>query len=249
MTEDKVVVENDDELDGVFEDDSTEKEVTEDVKEDKVEEEEGEEDSAPPAEKIPKSIPIAALHDERRKVKQLREENETLRQQIPKADAGAPDRFEDPEGYDSWLKGEWQKEQDAKAHTEYVASVEKSRGDMLSEHEDYIEVEQIFYVLAQQDPSLTQDMMDSNDPAKFAYEKGKEWQDGQREKLIANLIADGYTKSDASDISDAEIISETAEKVKKVKTPNLATATAAASNTVRVEKEEDIADMFEDQSY
>ncbi len=266
MTKEAVVVEKeDDELDGVFEDETDEvadtavkeeTKVTTDsddtataAKDDKTT---GDGKTAPPAEEAPKSVPIAALHDERRKRKAAEEEAEQLRQQLPQDEANAPDRFEEPEAYDNWLMDKWQKEQDAKSHKAYVASVEQLRSDMLAKHDDFLEVETTFYVLAQHNPALKQEMFDSKDPAAFAYEKGNEWMAEQRAKIVAELEADGYTKKEAKaasdDIVDAEIISETVE-APKVKTPSLATATAAASNTIPVEKDEDIKDMFEDQAY
>lgn len=264
MTKEAVVVE-DDELDDVFEDESTKvttdkadetKDLDPEAKADETKDDKatGEKDTAPPAEEAPKSVPIAALHDERRKRKLAEEEADTLRQQLPPGvDTVEPDRFDDPEAHDKWLQDSWQRKQDAKAHAAYVASVEDSRSRMLEKHDDFKEVERIFYVLAQGDPALTQEMIDSKDPAAFAYEKGNAWKAEQRKTIIAELEAEGYTKKEAKanadDIIDAEIISETKTPVKKVKTPSLATVTAAAPNTQVVEKEESIEDICADQSY
>lgn len=253
------------EVDGVFEDETDEEieEVTDETEDSNESDEtkgddtsedettgDEEEGSATPAEEEPKSVPIAALHDERRKRQLAEEEVETLRQQVPKGEEDAPDRFEDPDAYDDWLRAKWQREQDDKTRRDYVASVEESRSNMLSKHDDFVEIEQVFYVLANQDKELAQEMWDSNDPAAFAYEKGKEHLAAQRDKLRDELIAEGYTKADADDISDAEITSETKTEPKsKPKVPSLAKATAAASNSVQVEKDEDIDDMFGDQQY
>lgn len=253
------------EVDGVFEDEVEDDKTDVDAKdadtedklspddsakaEDSEDETTGDEETATPADEKPKSVPIAALHDERRKRKLAEDENESLRRQIPQGeDTAEPDRFDEPEAHDEWMRNKWQSKQDADSQAAFIASVEDSRSAALAAHDDFLEIEDVFYGLANRDESLKREMFDSKDPATFAYEKGKEHLASQREKLRDELIAEGYTKADADEVSDAVITSETKETPKK-KVPSLATATAAASNSTQVEKEEDINDMFGDQAY
>ena len=235
-----------DSLDELFEEESTD--VTEDVTEDSTgedepkdeskdeSEDEPKEDAETPADKEPTLVPIAALQDERRKAKLLKEEIETLKLKVPELDE-APDPEEDLEAYNAYMRNQWEQEQFEEQSKVFIEKAEASRSVMLEKYDDYKQVEEVFYILANLDEGLKQDMFDSKDPALFAYTKGKEYLQSQRDTIIAELEAkknpDLPTKS----------------KSESFKAPSLASATAQDSNSTEVEKDENLDDMFEDQAY
>jgi len=223
----------------VFEDEAdetTEKEVEGEVIEVK-----GEEETEPPAVKEPTLVPIAALHDERRKRAEAEERAASLEKQIPRK-VEAPDMYEDPDAYKQWVKDEALREIRETETAEYEKKVETSRSSMLEKHEDYEQMEKAFVFLCGYDSSLIEEMRGSKNPALFAYEKGQEYLNSQKEALVAELIASGYTKKEAK-----EEVEETAKKV--VNAPSLVTATSVASNSTPVEQEESFNEMFDDQGY
>lgn len=187
-----------------------------------------ESEPAPPAVKENKSVPIAALQDERRKRQNLEEEVENLRGQIPKSNE-APDMYEDEEGYKTYIRNQIQSEINADREQAQSERLNQSRGVMLEQHQDYTEMEKIFEIMATADLSLIDKMLVSEDPAKFAYDSAKVY----RESIMGKV----------------EVETEVPDKPSAVTAPSLATATATASNTVQVEKEADIDDVFADITY
>jgi len=184
-----------------------------------------------PSVEEPKSIPITAYHEEKNKRQHLEAENKRLQGLIPRTDE-APDYNEDPEAYDRYMREKWNKEQVADQESVWNDRLEKSREASLIEHEDHVQVENIFSAFARQDPTLLQSFFDSPDPAKFAYDKGKE--------ILAGLNKGEIPKTpEPSEEKPSSALT----------TPSLATATAQASNTTHVEKDIDLDDMFDDQKY
>lgn len=236
MTDEQI---HENELDELFEGDDKADDVeveTEEVKTDDTEAEieaKGAEtqESETPSDEEPKSIPITAYHEEKNKRQHLETENKRLQGLIPKTNE-APDYNEDPEAYDRYKENQWRQGQVQEQETVWNDRLEKSREKSLIEHEDHVQVENIFSAFARQDPALLQEFFTSPDPAKFAYDKGKE-------------ILAGLNKGEAP---KAPELSE--EKPSPaLKTPSLATATAQASNSTEVEKDIDLDDMFDDQKY
>jgi hypothetical protein len=242
MTDENEALEADD-LDEIFEDE-TEESVTEteetEVKGETDETETQESDEpAPPADKEseePKLVPIAALHDKARRVQELREENEKLKSQIPQTEQ-KPDMYEDPEAYEAWVEAKAEEKFLLKQQAAETERLETSRSEMLESHEDYVEKEDIFLFMVSKDPSLTDEMLSSSNPAKFAYEKGNEFLKQQEDALRAKILAE----SSSEDSDDVEV------PPKKV-APSLASA-SAPPNTVKIEQDEDLDDMFADQAY
>jgi hypothetical protein len=197
----------------------------------KVEQAEGEPESEPEvesettSEEKPTLVPIAALHDERRKAQQAREEAERLRQQIPVKDE-APDPYEDIDAYNEYMRQKWEKEQ--LMHQDQIRrqNLDASRSRMLEQHEDYDEMERIFELMTVQDRSLIDKMFQSGDEAKFAYETAKAY----KQSLLT-----------------PQVHAETPQT--PIEVPNLAKATAQAGNTPQVEQEATIEDIFADQEY
>lgn len=196
--------------------------------------EEGEsKDTGPPPE--PTLVPIAALHDERRKAQQYKAENETLKKQIPKSDE-EPDVLDDPEAWKDFQRTKIEKEHIVAQQAEFTERFETSRSVMLEKHDDYLKIEKEFYFLASQDEALALEMTKATDPALFAYEKGNEHRNAQKETLRAEVLTEASNSTEK-------------ETPAAVKVPSLATATDQGSNSTPVEKDEDLEDMFDDQSY
>lgn len=211
---------------------------TEDVKgeEETSETEEETEEAEPPSAQEPTLVPIAALKDERRKAQDLKEEVKSLKSQIPQADS-APDPYDDLEGYNEFMRNQWEQEQIQKQTAEFAEIVEDSRKVMLENHEDFPQMEELFYVLANQNEDLKQEMFKSPDPAKYAYDASKSYLQAQKDTLLAEINAENTTET------------EEVPKNPALKAPSLATATAQASNSAPVEKEEALEDLFGDQAY
>jgi len=238
-------------LDALFEDDDAETESEVDKVDDaesdnsetgeaeKSEAEKSEEEEAGPPPEKPKSVPIAALLDERRKREELKKEVEALRKQVPKVDE-APDMYDDPEGYKQWVKDEAKRELLESQQAEQAELIEESRSEMLGKHDDYEEMETIFSVLAAKDQSLADEMIKNpRTAAQFAYEKGKAFMESL--KVKANPV-------ETSEKED--VLSEAEQRLKSaIKAPKLSTATSTASNSTEVEQEEDLMEMFSDQTY
>jgi len=225
----------DDAVDNLFEDKSEETvETTEETEEVKGETEAEAPESEPPSDEEPKLVPIAAMHDYKRKWQEEKEAREKAESLIPREEVKAPDMYEDPEGYKAWVRDEVVREEEEKNINALKTKVDSSRSAMLESKEDYEEKEKAFMMLTMYDQSLSDKMHSSEDPALFAYERGAEY--------LESLVPKATTEEPV----EAE---EPEEKAPIVKGPRLATATSMASNTKPVEKEEGFDEMFEDQKY
>lgn len=239
-------------LDGVFESDEAEetsaKQVTNsteaeesEAEETEAEETEGEKDAEPPAAEE-KSVPYAALKDERRKRQELEEEIKQLRaQKTEKTEEKVPDPIEDPEGYKNFMDNSQKRES-------LSIKINLSRDIMLDSHTDYEEVEKTFIDLAKANPFLVHQMNASPNPARFAYKTAKEHLEIQqlkdpkyREKLEAEL-----REKILSEMKDKR---PDKKKTSAVQVPDLTKATAVASNTSPVEKLEDLNDILRDSPF
>ena len=186
---------------------------------------------APTAEHEQKSIPLAALQDERRKRQHLEEEVEALRKQVPQSDE-APDPYDDIDAYDTFRRNQWQREQNMAMDRQRRNDLDVSRSKMLEQHNDYDEMERIFEIMTTSDRSLVDKMFQSGDAAKYAYDTARAY----KESLMPK--------------QETVETSENVEQKASVKAmPNLASATAQASNTVQLEPEADIDDIFADIGY
>ena len=186
---------------------------------------------APTAEHEQKSVPLAALQDERRKRQHLSEEIEALRKQIPQSKE-APDPYDDIDVYDAFKRNQWQQEQNRVMDKKRREDLDLSRSHMLEQHQDYDEMERIFEIMTTSDRSLVDKMFQSGDAAKYAYDTARAYKDSLLPK---------------HEIETSETV-ET-EKTSVTSMPNLAKATAQASNTVNLEPEADIDDIFADMKY
>lgn len=197
-----------------------------------------------PATEEPTSVPIAALHDERRKLQAARDENEKLKAQLPQDETGAPDLYDEPDAYKQWVKDQ--------AVTElYQERVNDSRTKMLEEHADYESVEKTFMMLAGQDESLVDKMKAHPEPARFAYDTAVAHKESQRQGLKDELRAEILAEMDKGGDTETVELTEAEKRNKSaIETPNLTTAAATGKNTVQVEKDDESLDeMCSDMKY
>ena len=241
MTDEAEVVE-DDTINSLFEEESEESEspkVEEETPEVTVDETESkeEETTEPTSDKEEaKTVPIAALLDERQKRQQLEGRLEELEKQLPQKDE-APDPITDPDDYESYIRTKVEKEFNDKAANEYTEKVNASRSIMLETEADYVDMEKIFMIMTTTDDTLATQMNASADPAKFAYDAAKTYRDSLLKPEVAETITD-----------IVESPTETRNK-SAVAAPSIASATAQTSNTTPVEKDESLNEMFADQKY
>lgn len=195
-------------------------------------------ETVPPADKEPTLVPIAALHDERRKAQQAKEEIDRLRTQLPNNDE-APDPYEDIDAYNTFMRGKWENEQSVKQESARKDRIETARGSMLEQHEDFTEMERIFEIMVASDRTLFDKMIASGNEVEFAYTAAKAYKTS-----IMGGIAAKPAETVVKEPTEAELRNKSA-----VDAPNLATATAQASNSQQLEKEADIDDVFADVGY
>ena len=209
-----------------------EPEVTEEVEEEtkgETEEAEAETESEPPTEET-KTVPISALTDERRKRQEAEEQLEKLKQ--PEQTVELPDPVEDPEGYKTAI------EEQVKQQVQ-VDRINDSRKAMLESEEfgvDFEEKERVFLVLQALDPSLKEQMLSHQDPAKFAYDKASEY----IQSLIPKVEAKEEVKEDPA-------VSKAQERKKSaVQVPSLTNAAASGTNNASVEEKLTLDDVLPD---
>lgn len=188
-------------------------------------------------EKVEKAFKQAYM-DEKRKRQRLEERLDRLESQIPKQEEELPDPIDDPEGYEQAIRAKVQRELDQQNQKERIRKIEESRTKMLESKPDFTKMEQIFDIIAVDNPSIRQEMLESADPVAFAYNKAKEYHDEvmRPEKVLTTEMPDE---------------SEFEDKPRKSSKPNLAKASAGASNKVVVEKDLDLDDeeLFADLKY
>jgi hypothetical protein len=198
------------------------------------------EESAPTADKDghDQKIPVAALQDERRQTKAARERAEAAEKRalaleeqlnsLTKSDGPQrPDVFEDQDAafqhIENDLRGMVLNER-----------INLSREMMLETKSDYEETERAFIDAASRNPLLVQQMQTSPNPAKFAYQTGKNILETQRltdpttaEKLRSELREEVRKE----ELAKLEKLTTPEEKRKALalKTPDLNNAASATS--------------------
>ena len=178
-------------------------------------------ESPPPGEEEQIMVPIAAVHDLRRKVVSLKQENESLRQYAPKEEE--PDPYEDLEKYKQYVRNKVISEITQGQREQHQAFVEAARQKMFETHPDFQKMEKLFIVMAQDEPGLVNEMLASRDPAQFAYDKAVTY---KKELLAAER--------------------EEEPPKQKSRLPNLATATAQRNNSQPIAKMPDVYELFDD---
>lgn len=123
-----------------------------------------------------------------------------------------------------------------------------SREMMMESKPDYQEMENIFTEIATGNQHLINQMMNSHNPAKFAYEKAKEHvaieeakklKDSDEFKEFLKLKAEGKTKP-------AAITTDEKRKQSVLAVPKLNKAASIGSNSTPKESLENLDEMFED---
>lgn len=230
--EEEVEVETEVVKDKAAETEADTKGVTEEAEVEKPAEVETE--TEPPSDKESKLVPIAALHDERRKAQQFKERAEKAEKLIPEKDE-APDPYEDIDAYTEYVRTQVQKELQAEQRKANSDRIDLAREQMLEKHDDFIEMENIFTIMQASDPTLMGKMLASGNEVEFAYKTAKEYK--------AALLGD-VKPPVIPDLTETE-----KRKAQALGAPNLATATAQATNAEQKLKESDINDVFADQTY
>lgn len=120
-----------------------------------------------------------------------------------------PDAIDDPEGFSNALRSEL-------ATTAFSIKTELSQDLMRELHDDYDEKEAVFMELAQDNPSLVQELREASNPARFAYETAKKHEELQqlkdvdsykaklRKELEAELRKEIMGEKEAKDAKEAE---------------------------------------------
>jgi hypothetical protein len=197
----------------------TEVEAVEDTEE-AVEEEKVEETTSSKEEDIEKQDwTLAAVKDERRKRQELEKELESLKQkqQEPKE---LPDVFDDQKAFVESIRSEFQQELGN-------AKLEVARSMMMEFHDDYEAMEAKFIDLAKENPTLRDQAMKEANPAKFAYQQAKKYEEYQKVQDV-----DAYKEQLRNEMRaeiEAEIKGTQQVKAKKASnlTPSLANARAS----------------------
>jgi len=192
-----------------------------------------EEEAEPPAVEEVKSIPIAALKDERQKRQSAEAELSKYRQKYEK-DIDAPDPVDDPDGFKEHVRktviGE-----------ERTKRFDASRETALETYDDYEKMETTFKFLASQDETLVTNINANTDPSKYAYDTAKAYLQAQKDELRAEILGEAGVQPVKKEPTKAELRNKSAVAV-----PNLTNATAAGANSVPVVKMDDVDEMFGD---
>lgn len=184
-----------------------------------------------PRQPEPGYVPLNAVLDEREKRKALEAEIARYRaaEKQPET-AEVPDMFEDPEGWQSSIQGQFQQE------------LYKQRLDFshrLASQSHGKETVDAALAWGQQrcaeDPSFNMMVMNNPDPVGYAVEQY------QRDQIASNVTPDDYAQYQAWKAAQANVQAETQQPAKQVPPKSLATAPSAGGVTTEPEPtEEDI---------
>lgn len=183
-----------------------------------------------------KSVPIAALLDEREKRQATQRELEELRKRIDEKPETVPDVLDDQEGFVASMRSEMNQQA-------FSIRAEVSQEMMRTLHDDYDDVETKFLDMAAENPELAQGMSSAALPAKFVYETVK-----KAEKLAQMENVDEFEAKTRAEIEAkvrAEMEAEFKEKAKADAeqaasiTPSISGVTADGGNTPPAVKIED----------
>lgn len=169
---------------------------------------------------------LAAVKDERRKRQDLEKELADLKaQQVEPKEL--PDVFDDQKAFVDSIRSEFQQELGN-------AKLEVARSMMMEFHDDYESMEAKFIELAKENPILRDQAMKQANPAKFAYQQAKKFEEYQKVQDV-----DAYKEKLRSEMRaeiEAEIKGTQQVKAKKAEnlTPSLANA-RASDKTVQPE--------------
>lgn len=200
----------------------------------------GEEGESPSPEEG-QSVPVKAVQEERRKRQAAEAIAADLKKQLAEKEktppAERPNALEDPEGAIKHLETDFERKLAAKDEEKINERISDSRETYLEIKEDYLAVEKVFVGLAQANPELIREMRASRNPAKFAYEKGKEHIEFQE---FLEAKKSGAKKSDENPEKPEESAEETPEAKRKksaLAVPDLINATSTTKGNQPVKRE------------
>jgi hypothetical protein len=178
-----------------------------------------------------------AYMDEKRKRQRMEERISELEQLVPKQEEELPDPFEDPEGYKEAIKAQARREVEDEAGKARMKRIEDRRTELMENNDDFLQMEQIFDILSVREPEIRQEMIESTDPVQYAYDKAKAYHDEvmRPEVVLSTEMPDESETEDKTPPPESK--------------PNLAKASAGASNKVEVEQDDKLNDVFADQKY
>lgn len=183
----------------------------------------------PPSVETTKEVPLAAMLDERDKRKALQAELEKIRAEQEKAQKEKVDFWENPEkaleSMEQNLRGEFQQ---TLTNSLLAFSIQSAS----YRHPDYDQFKDAFAQAAEQNPTLVDQALQSNDPGEYIYSVGKQFHEldsfggnieTMKEKLRAEIKAELMAKQ-----------GEKETKLKSVPTP-LTDETSAMAPRDKVE--------------
>lgn len=184
----------------------------------------------PPAEEKPElpQVPIASLHDERRKRQELERRLAAMEQQ--KQQTPAPDPIEDPEGFMSHQDAVRQSErlQDRILMSEQI--MRTNVGD-----DEYEKAQDAFAAEVETNPALAVELRTHPNPAKFAFDTGKaalERQEiGNPREFAARQVEEALAKQKAT--MAEEITRQVQEQLAKLVPKSLADAKSEGTRSAQ----------------
>lgn len=182
-----------------------------DASKDKDTEEEGKKSQEEKDDKDDESWTKTAVLDERRKRQALQQELDALKSQSNKGDEATqekePDWYDEPDKAASLQERKFQ-------DMLFTNKVELSQDMMRSQNEDYDEMEQKFFDLCQENPSLRQELRSAANPARFAYETAKKATEYEQMQDVETYKA--KLKAEARKEVEEEVRKEQEEKQQKL---------------------------------
>lgn len=118
------------------------------------------------------TVPIKALHEERRKRQEYERELSELRKKLEATPETKPNLFEDPDNWEKHLEERVNKrasEIEAKTETRFLQLCEQAAR---ARHKDFEDVVQVFAEAAASTPGLADEARRAPDPAEFIYQAG-----------------------------------------------------------------------------
>lgn len=174
------------------------------------------------------TVPIASLHDERRKRQDLERRVAEMQQQLKQEPA--PDPIEDPEAFTAYQDNKRQAErlQDRIAMSEQLVRTQVGE-------EEYVKAETAFADEVQSNPALAVELRNHPNPAKFAYDIGKAALDrqeiGDPREYAAKQVAAALEAQKAT--MAEEIQKQVQEQVAKLVPKSLADNASAGERTTQ----------------
>lgn len=165
-----------------------------------------------------------AVLDERRKRQELERQLRELQNQVnnPKEEEEIPDPIDDPVGYKDYVKNSLKQEM-------FAERVNETRIEMEAKHDDYLEMEQKFIELSNDDPKLAKQLRQSSNPAKFAYDTAKRYFESQKfnDPDYQVKLREEIKKEILAELAKNQSISKATSRVNL---PDLTSRTSANSN-------------------